>query len=248
MSLLSIMSAIARKRIQNLTNTEFSPIKTPTPLNMHQGSVVNLPDVDIALAQADGSIIKAPSGTQIVTAVGVYTLFGMKVYNSYLNDGASFIQTVTKNNVLQEARLFSSYAEIVPQTVEEWEFWLGSYEKDENGEFIRDGNGIAICKEAGLIGWNQFQIDGPPQIVYNKTWNTPSNESTVEYREVITDSTGSTTVVEHESMEYYRSLTGNSNTVVESLLAGMAKQNQDASVNIFIGIPLDIQYLSVIAA
>jgi hypothetical protein len=248
MSLLSIMTAIAHKRIQNATNPTSSPIKTQTPLNMHQGSVVNLPDVDIALAQVDGSVIKAPTGTQIVTAVGAYTLFGMNVYNSYLNDGASFIQTVTKNNVLQEARLFCSYAEIVPQTVEEWEFWLGSYEKDDAGQFVRDGNGIALRKEVGLIGWNQFQVDGPPPIVYNKTWNTPPNESTVSYYETITDSTGSTTVVYHEAMEYYRLLTDNSDAIVESLLVGMCSQNQEASINVFIGIPLDIQTLSVTAA
>ena len=246
MGLLSIMTTIAHKHLGN-TNTIPEVVRTPTPLGMHQGSVVEMPDIDISLAQADGSIVNAPIGSQIVTAVGKYRLFNLDIYHAYLGDGNSYIQIVTKNNVPQEARLFSSHAEVLPQSVEDWEFWLGSYEKDANGNFVRDAYGTAIRKESGLIGWAQFQIDGPPQIVYNKTWTTKPNEDTIEYNETITDSLGSVTIAKHEACEYFRRLTTASDSVIESLVATMVNQNNEASVNIFVGIPLDLQNLKVLS-
>lgn len=249
MGLLSIMSRIVQKRIDRGFNTPVV-VKTDAPLGMHQGSVVTLPDIDIALAQADGSIIKAPVGTQVVTAVGTYTLFGMTVFHAYLNDGISYIQLVTKggpNGPIQDARLWCTHQEILPQSVEDWEFWLGSYQKDMAGQFIHDAWGNPIRAEFGLIGWPQFQIDGPSVCLYDRTWSpAPEGIEPVEYNEAIVDSDGNTTVVNHEAMEYYRRLTDVLDSVTESLLASMLQQDGNSSVDIMIGIPLDHTNLNVL--
>lgn len=247
MGLLAIMTTIANKHLGNKT-VQQEMVRTPTPLGMHQGSAVEMPDIDIALAQGDGSIIKAPVGTHIVTAVGKYRLFNLDIYHAYLNDGNSYIQIVTKNNVPQEARLFTSHAEILPQSVEDWEFWLGSYQKTPNGEFVRDASGNSLRKEFGLIGWAQFQIDGPPTVLYNRTWNASSEGiDPIEYTETITDSHGNVTTAKHEACEYFRHLTSAKDSVIEYLMATMVNQNNEASVNIFVGIPLDLQNLKILS-
>ena len=247
MGLLAILTTITNKHIGTKTvHPEMA--RTPTPLGMHQGSVVEMPDIDIALSQSDGSIIKAPVGTQIVTAVGKYHLFNLDIYHVYLNDGISYIQIITKNDVPQEARLFTSHAEILPQSVEDWEFWLGSYQKTPNGEFARDASGNSIRKEFGLIGWAQFQIDGPPTVIYNRTWNASSEGiDPIAYVETITDSRGHVTTAKHEACEYFRHLTSAKDSVIEYLTTTMVNQNNEASVNIFIGIPLDLQNLKILS-
>lgn len=252
MGLLSIMSLIVQKRIDR--GTTIPVMKTPTPMGMHQGSIVELPDIDIALAQADSSIIKAPAGTQVITAVGSYKLFGIDVYHAYLNDGKSYIQLVSKGGptgLVQEARLWSNHQEIEPQSVEDWEFWIGNYQKDLNGQFRRDINSQPIRNEFGLIGWPQFQIDGPPQLLYNRTWspNSPEGMDPVEYNETITDGDGNSFRLKHEACEYYRYLTEANDAVVESLLASMVQQDDGTGfIDIMIGIPLDHTNLKVLSA
>jgi hypothetical protein len=245
------MALMVQKRLDQGTHQPV--IKTPTPLGLHQGSVVTMPDVDLALAKVDGSVIKAPTGTQVITAVGVYNLFGMSVFNSYLDDGNSYIQVVTNGGALgtiQDTRLFSNFQEVEITSAEEWEFWLGRYQKF-NGEIVRDPNtGLGVLTEAGLIGWPQFQIDGDPPIVYNRSWSTnvAAGIDPVSYSETITDITGNQLFVKHEAMEYYRQLTTDTNSVVESLLASMVRQPDKSNVDIMIGIPLDHTTLQVLTS
>lgn len=246
MGLLKILNHMARKKVeQERYPTEVT--KTKTPLGLHQGSLVDLPDIDIALAQADGSIIHPPKGQQIVTSVGTYRVWNLEVFNCYLSDGRSYVQLVTKSGKLTEARLWCSRDEILPQTTSDWEFWLGSWQKDDRGEFIRDANGNALRRDWGLIGWHQFQVDGPPAIVYNRAWS-PGAEgvSPVAYTETMLDSQGHATVVNHEAMEYSRRLTSAVDAVTESLLVTMVQDPEGASVNVFIGIPLYHQNLTVL--
>lgn len=246
MGLLSIMGHIARKRSEPVGNAAVID-RSRVPLGMHQGSLVDLPDVDIALAQADGSIIRPPVGQQIVTAVGTYRKWNLEIFNCYLGDGLSYIQLITKDGKITEARLWCSRDEILPQTSEDWEFWLGSWQKDSNGDFLRDKLGNAIRREWGLIGWPQFQVDGPPAIMYNRAWSPGADGvAPVAYTETILDSKGHMTLVEHEAMEYARRLTDAADAVTESLLATMVQDPEGASVNVFIGIPLDHQNLKVL--
>lgn len=251
MGILTIMAKLTAKRIaEGFNPTTATVVKTPTPLGMHQGSAITLPSLDIALAQADGSIFKEPIGIQLVSAVGQYTLFGMTVYNVYLNDGNAFVQLVVDaSQKLQEARLFCNYQTVDMASLEDWEFWLGRYDKDAYGELVRDANGIGIVAEYGLIGWPSFQIDGEPPIVYNRTWFS-SNDGVVpvEYLETVADSAGNTTLIKHEAMEYYRTLGDTISPLYETLIASMVQEEGKGSVDILIGIPLDINSIKVLQA
>lgn len=253
MSLFTLIKNVAAAKFDRATaGPEHKPQRTLVPLGLHQGSAVQIPDLDIALAQADGSIIPSVNATQTITAVGRQSIFGMNVYHCYLSDGKSFLRVVAKNLEVQDVQLFVARDEVVPQSKEDWEFWLGRYQRqvirENDGEMARDP-GRSVLIEAGLIGWPQFQVDGPPAIQYNRAWN-PGTEGIepIEYNETIVDSMGESTRVKHEGMEYVRQIGGGENPTTELLLVSMASCGNDASVDIFVGIPLNIRDLKVLAA
>lgn len=245
MSFLNILKTVMK---HNINRDQGTPLQsTPTPLGAHQGSVVTLPDIDFVLALANGSICGQPKGTMVVTAVGKYTLFDMDVYHCYFGYEGAFLQLVTKigNMSVEQARYFHLRSEIQPSTAEEWEFWLGGWQRDSTGEFIRDAHGIAIKKESGLIGYAQFQVDTTPPIIFDREWFRGCGDvEPVKFIETIVYATGITNYIKYEAMEYSRILS----TKVESLLACVVEDNNSASVNIFIGIPLDHTAIKVLGS
>ena len=251
MSLLSILGAVMRKRIAG--DTSPAVVHTPTPMSLYQGSVVTLPTVDLALAQVDGSLLTPPVGDQIVTAVGWYTLFDHLIYHVYLGDGTSYLQLVMNGtgqpgDRVAQVRLWTSRAEVLPQTTADWEFWLGSYVKDADGALVRDAWGKTTLQESGLIGWPQFQIDNP-QTIYDRAWQSgPEGIAPVAYTETIQSADSLVSQIRHESCEYFRNLGDPSQPTVESLLASLNQTNGAASVNIWIGIELDASAIRVLAS
>lgn len=249
MSLLNILKTVMKN---NLNKDQDNPVlTTQTPLGAHQGSVVTLPEIDFALAEADGSICVPPSGTLVVTAVGKYILFGLDVYHCYFGYEGAFLQLVTKANNMnvEQARYFHLRSEIQPRNSQEWEFWLGSWQKNDQGEFLRDGNGIAIKLEEGLIGFPQFQVDTNPPLIYDREWQPGAGSvNPVKITEKVLDVSGQTHYIKREAMEYSRSLSDNDPTKVESLLACVVEDNNSASVNIFIGIQLEHAAIKVLSS
>jgi hypothetical protein len=252
MGLLSIIATISAKQLgiqdRALAPEERPSVQSPTPLNMYQGSAVVLPQVDIALAQVDGSFVKPLTCTQIVTAQGKYEFLNHVIYNAYLAHGKAYVQLVCDTgDKLLEARLFTHYAEVVPTTVEEWEFWLGACVRDHQGHVVLDSLSKPVVKDHGLIGWPQFSIDGPPATVYDRAWPTgPQGVPPVKFTETITGPDGTVTLVQHQAMEYFRKI--GDGTVTESLLATACQAPDDASVNIWVAIKLDINNIKVFAA
>lgn len=242
-------SKILTKVIQNSFNKKPEEIvKTTVPLNLHQGSMIELPIVDLALAEVDGGLVKYPAGQQIVSAVGKYTLWGKTIYNCYFSNQQTFVRLVCDNDNVVSAKVWAVRSEIVPTTKEDWEFWLGSWKKDEEGNFIRNENGIAIKQEYGLIGWPQFQADTVPPTIYNRSWE-PENTNgidPVQYVETIVDSVGNSSIVKHEAMEYNRTLSDSKIPIIESLLVTAAQSKEGASVNVFIGLTLDHKNLKIL--
>ena len=251
MSFFNLLSSVVAAKINHKGEVNMSKTRTLTPLNLTQDSLVRMDGPEVALAQVDGSIIPNVVGEQRVIAVGKQTIFGLTVYHSYLSDGKSFIRTIVKNDKPTEVTLFSLRDEIVPSSKEDWEFWLGRYQKDSSGNFVRDSlTGKAIIAEYGLIGWQQFQVDGPPQIVYNRSW-LPSSEGIepIEYDEEInTGLEGGTSYVHHDSMEYVRLIGEDTSKTTELLLVSMLQMNNEASINIFVGINLNSEDIKVLAS
>lgn len=237
----------------NLNRDHGKPIeKTLVPLGAHQGSVITLPELDFALADADGSICVPPKGTMVVTHVGKYNLWNMDIYNCYFGYEGAFLQLacLTNSQNVEQARYFHLRSEIQPTTNEEWEFWLGSWQKDGNGDFIRDRDGLALKKEDGLIGYPQFQVDTTPPIVFNREWMSGNTSSVdpIKFTETVVDVTGHTHYIKHEAMEYFRKLSTTDPVKGESLLASVIEDPDRASVNIFIGIPLDHTAIKVLVS
>lgn len=249
MSLLNILKTVMKN---NIGRDQTKPLaKTLTPLGMHQGSVVTLPELDLALAEVDGSICELPKGTMVVSAIGKYSLFDMDIYHCYFGYQGVFLRLVTKPNSMdvEEATYFHLRSEIQPATIEDWEFWLGSWQKDENGEFIRDSNGIAIKKDDGLIGFPQFQVDTDPPLIYDRDWK-PSDVSIdpIKVTESVLDVTGQTHYIKREVMEYSRKLSTDENSRSERLLASVVKDDNSAAICIFIGVQLDHAAIKVLVS
>lgn len=249
MSLLALLKTVAHNNFSASANTP-KQFHTTVPLGLTQGSIVSLPDLDLVLAQANGSIVPDVPSTQTVKAVGITVLFGLTIYNCYLSDGKTFIQLITDKNQpskVTSTRLFVSRDEILPQSIEDWEFWLDKYSKDLEGNFVRDSNGIAIVEEAGLIGFPEFQIDGTPPIIFAKSWST-GTKSRVTHTENIIDCNGITVVVKHESAEYFRALEDGSTNEHLFVTVSEVKNASDSSVNIFVGIDIDAAKLKIITS
>ena len=234
MSLLTLIKAVAEKR---MVKNEFKVTRSAVPMNLHQGSAVTFGDLDLVLAQADGSIVPTVESNQTVSAVGTYKLFGFDIYHCYLSDGKTFLRLTAKNNQVHEAHLFVSRDEIIPESKEDWEFWLGKYDRPDPTK--------PLIFSTGLIGWPQFQVDGTTPVVYNRSWvKSSEGVEPVTYTGTITDSMGNVNRVKHEGMEYGRLLTESSS---ESLLVSLAQVSGQASVDIFVGIPLNLKDIKVFA-
>jgi len=251
MGLVNIFKTVMKNNLNRNREKPVANTSTPTPLGAHQGSVVTLPDLDFALAQAYGSICLTPKNTMVVSAVGKYTLWNMDVYHCYFGYKGVFLQLVTKTGSMnvEQARFFNLRSEIQPTTAEEWEFWLGSWMKDEQGEFIRDDKGIAIKKEDGLIGFPQFQIDNVPPIVYDREWvQGPTSTDPIKITERVIDVAGHIHYIKYEAMEYSRKLSTTDPIKVESLLVSVVEDDTSTSVNIFIGVPVDHTAIKILVS
>jgi hypothetical protein len=226
MSLFRMLKRVAAKKLETAAQgKEHRPQRTPVPGGFHQGSVVEVPDLATALARADGSLINDLDHSQQITAVGRYTLFDRAVFNCHLADGASFIRLVTQDDRILESALFVMRDEIIPPTQEDWAFWLGTHYPDGSVEH-------------GLIGWSLFQVDTDPPTVYNRSW-APGEHGVepVAYTETITDLNGETVRIKHESMEYWRQL-GDDPDAIEMIFVTAASSGSDASVDVYVGIPI----------
>ena len=245
MSFLNLFSKVIEAKL-NMSD-DIKKIHTPTPLNLTQDALVKMDGPDLALAQIDGSIMPNIPEELRVIAVGRQIRWGLSVYHSYLSDNKSFIRTITKDNELIDVMLFTLRDEIIPLTKEDWEFWLGRYQKDSAGEFVKDSSGKPIMAEYGLIGWPSFQIDGPPQILYNRSW-LPSSQGIEPIQFIEEFYTGlydGYLRIQHEAMEYERTPGENS---TETLLVSTYQINDDASINIFIGIKLNASDIKVLTS
>lgn len=189
---------------ENKTET----VKTKTPLNLAQGNLIEIPLLEVDIAIAEGSIIGKPkTNHETIVAVGSFIPFSLtKCFHSYLSDG-SFVRTV-EGHENDQVMLFVPRDEILPQTKEDWGFWIGN---------------------EGLIGWSQFQVANPNAIIYDKAWDKAL------FTERLVSITGDVKNIKHEGCEYTRKV---SDHLQEHLLVYTSQCGNEASVNIYIGIPL----------
>ncbi len=237
--MFGILSKIFRKKVAEATTEAPQRVLVKSPLGMSPGSVWSVPDLDLAVAKSDGSLIGDISGDQIVRSVGHLSLFGLDVYHVRFSDTESFVQAVTQNGNIanvKQLRLFTHNATVTPSSRDEWEFWLGRLDRDQHGNVVRDSSGRSMIVEPGLIGGDAFQIDGPPAAVYTRQWSSQDNQA-VKFKEIIQDGTGSITALVHEGMEYARRLSDDQTSTVEYLFA--TAHGDQGHVKVYVGIDID---------
>lgn len=217
------------------------PVRTrvPVPFGLNPGSIYTVPVVELAVAQADGSMLQIPQGDLVVHQVGKSRLFGLDVYTIWFEGQECFLQAVCEPNNLtkiKQLRMFGLYKKITPQSVPDWEFWLGGIQRDERGHPVYDVAGKPMKGEAALIGYPQFQIDEPRIAMYNRQWPSAQNEP-IQVVETVEDNTGKQILIKHECMEYARNLTTHKDSTVEYLF--VTARGDIGEVQVYLGLDLD---------
>lgn len=244
MNILHMIRNIFNKKIER--HEAPAVVKFQMPMNLSHGSVVVLPDVDLVVATADGSLVTTPSKSLVVSQIGEYRLWNLTVYHCYFADTDSYLELVTEDRVNPlSTRYFTHRDTVQPSSTDEWGFWLGVYQRDDAGQIVYDSNGQAIIAEGGLIGWLTFQIDGPPAIEYKREWFTNQSEwsQPVQFKEKVFDKNGSYTVIPHDCMEYSRQLSTNQ---FEFLRVTALEKNDDSKISIYVGLTIDHNSLTVL--
>lgn len=227
---ISLLKRMASKKVQDWKNRDNETARTPVPLGLHQGSVAEISALSTVMNQTNGGLI--PSGldlSQPIVAVGSLNLFGQHVYRAYLHDGASFIQVAVsptdRDNPL-ECRFYTMFQEWIPTSEQVWEFLL------DEGD--------------GYVGYPEFQVPHPTsgeQVSFSRIWSPGETRiMPVEADESVLEADGDRFRMSHEMMQYGRVLGAENdpNAENEFLLVSVSRQENEASMTIFIGIDVDI--------
>ena len=237
----------AREAVASVNDKPEGKFAMAVPLGLVPGSIYTVPEIELAVAQTEGSFVSNLKGDYVVKTVGKSKIFALDVYTVRFDDPTFFVQVVcTANNhkdVLQ-MRLFDLYKTITPQSVVDWEFWLGGVKRDESGAIMYDAMGRAIKGEPALIGYPPFQIDEPQATVYNRQWPSTVDEPQ-KVTELVEDATGSQTQIKHECMEYARKLSNAKDATVEYLF--VTALGDKGQVQVYLGFDLDITNQKIIS-
>lgn len=247
-----MIRSIIKTLLNNSKKVNSNSLTYTAPLGITPNSLVTISEIPIALAQVDGSLVKSPI-SDIVTAIGKYKFYDLTVHRIYLGDNGDYLGIVETTNGL-ELTYWSHYDEIFPKTRHEWENWLGFYERDLQGQVIRDKLGNSRLTEYGLIGWPQFQIDQTPPIVYDRLleYSVASGVLPVPVTETIFDKNSSEIIINHNLMEYWRPIRSSNASTQQSTLSEFlsvsqsSESNGSSSINIHVGIFIDVQDVKIL--
>ncbi len=244
--LFQLLSSMAKKKWDKATSPR--PPHTITPIkDLTQGSAIEINPVPLILSQGNGSSIKTIDRSMVI-AVSEITQHSGRLFRCYLSqEEGAFLQFATSNSSLDilECRLFQPYDEIVPMwdNVEpgedqdlSWSFWLADDPDPDVGGLI--GCPIMPSKNDDL------GEDGQPKF-FQRSW-LPSNKRILpfELNEHLISQSGDVTELKHLMMNYRRPLKGNQ---TEYLLVSCVESNDEASVNFWLGIDIQVSDLTVYA-
>lgn len=250
MNLTSLVGRMIRQKLDAAPGPAPKPVRTPTPLGLHQGSTLVVPMVTRILAQAGGGVLPELDEHQSVVSVGRMTLFGHAVYRSYLSDGRSFVETMADPKDPRKSlvtRLYTLHTEILPGTAEDIAFLLGS-----PARYLRDSvtaENIVVAEAVpALIGWPlmPLAVEGQGELQFPRHWHAgeqPCEPQTVH--ETVTDASGVTFRAEHRMMLYGRAL---SDSLTEYLLSETIETTEGLVWDRAIGLDVTPDDLSVLTA
>ncbi|MBW1940311.1 MAG: DUF2491 family protein [Deltaproteobacteria bacterium] len=225
-----IFKAVAAKKAGGVKDL-FKRKKTPQPvdrdlpLGLHINGKILLDQTPFLLWE-DKMTIVFPGKEQQVAAYGKATIGDSYLHRFYLvsDDGRnqeSMLQiTCDIKNDIQECRLFRSMDEVVPESQEDWDFWLS--------------------EEDGSIGWQAFE--SKEGVLYDRAWDDSGDDHVlaIGFEETVHgDSAGEDTLkISHEAMLYGRWINEDDETA-EYILLSAEDHGDEAFVHIMAGIDIN---------
>jgi hypothetical protein len=239
----ALFKAAAQKKLSWGTTTDSRKrVDASAPLGIRIGGMLTISSPDFILG--DGKLkIKGPAEDLYVISYGQFRLGNYLAHRFYLSAGEQLymLQIIEEVSVrpgepvvIDECKLYALHDEVYPgDKKEEWDFWLND--------------------TTGYIGYSEFNLkDGT---IYYRAWENQAEQCDapggfthippVEIRESIyMDPYGDDVqTVGHMAMLYGRSVMEG---LDEYLFVGVAEQNDGASVQFSIGIPLNTTDITVL--
>ena len=204
------------------------------PLGIRMKGIIEVPETDFILG-GDQLKIKHPGSSNIVSAMGKFSIGDSTIHRFYLDAGDTIYMLqiiIDKKGAIEEGKLYMPFDEVYPNQ-DGWDYWLN--EKD------------------GYIGYSLFQTEDGIQ--YQRAWdndgeqiNLPAGTNhipPVEFTErIYHDAYGdSWEDVQHSAMLYGRDVTED---VQEFLLVSAVEEEDGASIQLMVGIPVEPTSLKVL--
>ena len=238
----ALFREIARKKLSWGNSTADKPrIDRNLPMDLRIGSTIRITSL-AAIVHGDQPKIKMPTGDLMVMSYGVFNTDPFVGHRFYLvsDNGELFtLQVVTnKKGGVEDCKLYALHDEIATN---DWAFWL-----DERDGYI-GLSAFQLKPEDGGIWYFRAWEDAGAQITLGMDGDTEiTHIPPVEFTEkVYCDPYGNETRrIKHTAMLYGRDVVVDE--VQEYMMASVAEDEDGASVQIIIGLPVEASDIKVL--
>ena len=241
MSTWGLFKRIALKKVDDLKDslhkTGMERIDKDLPLGLRFNAIVEIPEVDFILGGSDLKI-KHPGASNSVVSYGAFPIGDSSVHRFYLesSDTIYMLQIVLDmKKIVEECKLFMPYDVVYP---EDWGFWLS----DKDGYI-----GLSVFETKDHTQYFRvWENDDAAQVVEeDKDGSRLTRVPTVQFIEkVYLDPYGEVTEsIKYDSMLYGRHV---NDKVDEYLLLSAVDEKDGASVQIMVGVELQVKSIKVI--
>jgi hypothetical protein len=224
MGMIARILSIKAKRLFHIEE----PPKEVLPLGLRLNAIVRF-DPTVFILAGDLLKVECPEGDNIVYAISKFP-FGdylvRRFYLKNLRDEESMLQVTTCKDEVQEVMLYRTFAEIVPETVEDWGVWL-----DE---------------QDGYIG--SQKITSPEGLEYFRVYGDGLRFTPFNFIEKVSCPDGNFNI-DHYAMFYSRMVESNGQQIGEYMIVSKEETGdevEEAMVRISTGVEVNPQSLTVI--
>ena len=235
MSTWRILKAVAAKKgaeVKSVFTSRKSgkPVDRNLPLGLHLQGKIELEATRFTL-YGDRLLTEFPGREHLIEAYGRVPFGDGVLHRFYLqgeNDTQSMLEIlVDAKEALQECRLYRTLDEVMPESSDEWGFWL--------------------APEDGSIGWSAFETrDG---VLFDRAWDDAAADRVAPFELTETlylDSAGEKTLtISHQAMLYGR-WADEEDEIAEYVLLSAEDQGEEAFVHIQVGVDVNPMGIKVL--
>jgi hypothetical protein len=225
MGMLTRILSLKAKRLFRIEE----PPKEVLPLGLRLNAIVRL-DPTVFILGGSQLKVECPEGDNIVYAIGKFPFSDYIVRRFYLKnlrDEESMLQITTCKDETVEVMLYRTFAEIVPQTSEEWGAWLD----EQNGH----------------IGAQK--INSPDGLEYFRTYGESLRFNPFSFIEKVSCPEGNFDI-DHYAMFYSREVENSGQKIGEYLLVSKEEtgdEAEEAMIRISTGVEVNPQSLTILS-